>query len=241
MNLGWTQKGSILKIKSKHNKNAKIPLKHIYVYTEDFINSYYYDYIVDECNVLNIETIDEKNINVEKIYLLNKTSLFNKYGKTFKNIFKELIEKTNNELKIIFEKGIYKEFYLSNEDFKINYNVKFIDKLFNNYEVEELFFNNKKILIIADLTYDTEIDKLYYCKLFIKSIQLMRKEAKLHSWNIITIYWKGTTKYIIDEYMINNIKKTIKMDIYEYNENLDNLIIDKFCDQTNLHFYICLV
>ena len=48
-------------------------------------------------------------------------------------------------------------------------------------------------------------------------------------------------KFNIDEYMINNIKKTIKMDIYEHKENLENLIIEKFCDQTNLHFYICLI
>ena len=231
----------ILKIKSKHNKNAKIPLKHVYIYTTHFINNDYYNYIIDECNVLHIETINEQNINVEKIYLINKTSLFNKYGKIFKDIYKELTEKSNDELKTIFEKGIYKEFYLSNEDFKITYNVKFIDKLFNNYDVEELFFNNENILIIADLTYDKEIEKLYYCKLFIKSIQLMRKEAKLHSWNMIKIYWKGIPKFNIDEYMINNIKKTIKMDIYEHNENLENLIIEKFCDQTNLHFYICLI
>ena len=234
----------IYKIRSKHNKNAKIPLKNIYLFSTDtIINELYYDYIIEECNILNICNMKESEITINTQIIPNKTLLFKKYGKDFKDVFKELINFDEIKLNDIIKNKYYKDFNLTQDDFNIKYDIKFIDNIDNSkiLEMEEINFENHKIFIIADMTFDEEIEKLYYCRLFIKKIQLMRKKANLHTWDKINIYWKGQPKYTFDENMLNYIVKTIKMNIYEYDENIENIeniIIDDYCENTNLHIYV---
>jgi isoleucyl-tRNA synthetase len=237
---------SIYKLRSKNNKNAKKPIKNIYLMTNELISNRikeeYYDYISEECNILNISKIDETTVNIKKNLSPVKSFFFKKYGKEIKDTFDELINKNSEELEQILNEGQYNGFEITIDDFNINYEIKFNDNSVMNekekekeIKMEETIINNHKIFIIADMTFDEDIDKLYYGRLFSTSVQRMRKEADLHPWNKINVYWKGEPKYTFDEEMINNINKIVKMDILKYNEEIkEKIFFEKQCQKTNL-------
>lgn len=232
----------IHKIRSKNNKNAKKPIKYIYLLGEesikDKIKEEYFDYIYSECNVIEINKVNENEINVIKTLSPVKSLFFRKHGKDIKSTFDEILTKNNQELEEIILNNTFNGFEITIDEFNIDYNINFIDETKNinsDIKIEEIKINNSKIFVIGDLLHDEETDKLYYAKLFATSVQRMRKNAKLHPWNHIIVYWKGVPKYTFNEAMMVNMNKTIKMQVLEYNEEFkDKIFYQENCDKTNL-------
>lgn len=233
----------IHKIRSKNNKSAKKPIKSIYLLSDDLIKDRikeeYFDYIYSECNVIDINKVDENEIHITKTLTPVKSLFFKKHGKEIKNTFENLLTKNNQELEEILLQGIMDNFEITIDEFNINYNIKFAsdsEGVTNDYiKIEEVKINNSKIFVIADILHDEDIDKLYYAKLFSTSVQKMRKNAGLHPWNQIRVYWKGTPKYDFNETMMTNINKTIKMEVLLYNEKYkDKIFYQEDCVKTDL-------
>jgi isoleucyl-tRNA synthetase len=233
----------IHKIRSKNNKSAKKPIKSIYLLSDDLIKDKikeeYFDYIYSECNVIDINKVDENEIHITKTLTPVKSLFFKKHGKDIKNTFENLLTKNNQELEEILLQGIVDDFEITIDEFNINYNIKFAsdsEGVTNDYiKIEEVNCNNSKIFVIADILHDEDIDKLYYAKLFSTSVQKMRKNAGLHPWNQIRVYWKGTPKYDFNEAMMININKTIKMEVLLYNEEYkEKIFYQEDCVKTDL-------
>ena len=231
----------IHKIRSKNNKNAKKPIKNIYLLcpNPEIIVEKYFDYIYEECNILDIKKVNEDFLNITKSLVPVKSLFFRKYGKEIKNTFDELLTKTNEEIELILENKVYNDFEINEDMFNTNYNINFnelneINEM-NDIKLEEVKINDKKIFVIANIKHDEEIDKLYYAKLFATKTQRMRKNAGLHPWNKIKIYWEGKRKYDFNEAMTDIINKTVKMEVKEFNEEYaDNVFYQEYCDKTEL-------
>jgi len=203
----------------------------------------YFDYINEECNTQSICRADETRINITKTLVPVKSLFFRKYGKEIKNTFDELTNKTQEELEQILVSGHLNEFKVTINSFNVNYDIKFIDNNeenmnSNDIKMEEIIIDGTKVFILANTKHDEKMDKLYYGKLFSTSVQRMRKEAELHPWNKINIYWKGTPKYEFNEEMLSNINKIVKMDIFEYDEKIkEKIFFEKNCEKINLKIF----
>ena len=233
----------IHRIRSKNNKNAKKPIKNIYLYGEcvNTIKEEYFDYIYEECNVLNINKVDNSCLNITKKLVLVKSLFFKKYGKEITKTLEELNKKNNEELEDIIKNKQFNNFEIDESLFNIDYIITFLDKQeqLDNKEIklEEIKINNQPTFVIGDIKHDENTDKLYYAKLFATKVQRMRKNAGLHPWNKIKVYWEGKPKYEFNEEIMQIINKTVKMQVQSYikEENENNIFYKEECEKTGLN------
>lgn len=233
-------------IRSKNNKSLKKPIKKLYLVVDENIKSYvneeYFDYIYEECNIIELKKTEENDIKINKIYKPVQSLFFKKHGKEIKNTLDEISKKNNEELEKIIENKVYNNFEISLGEFNIEYKIEF-NKLQDHNDntklvIDEIKLHNHKIFIIVDIVDDEMTDKLYYAKLFATTIQRFRKNAGLHPWNKIKIYYHGEQKYEFNQEMKDLINKTVKMEIFPYEKKYDDKIFYKeFCDKINLNIF----
>ncbi len=250
----------IYKIRSKNNICVKKPLKKIKLLFDDNLKQHvkneYYNYIFDECNIIDIEEINNQDVIINKKIKPIKALLLKKHGKDFLLSYDELTNKNDNELEQIIKNKTYNNFEITQNEFNIDYDIEFKKEITSKItseitseitpeitpEIEnnifsEIKINNNSIIIIADIVFNQELEKLYYFRTVATTIQKLRKETMLHPWNKIKIYWFGECKYIFDVQAYEYINKTIKMEFTEYNDNAD-IYFSKYCENIGLNIYI---
>ena len=143
------------------------------------------EYIEVEGNVLDIY-FDDINKYVSKILQPNLRSIGKKFRGESKNIVKYIKECNEDDIDKFREDG-----YIMYNDIKLD--GEYMNIVNNLEEVKEdtMMYNSKNnCVIIISTEQDEKINNLYYSRKFATDIQKMRKEAKLHSWDKIDIYYE---------------------------------------------------
>jgi isoleucyl-tRNA synthetase len=199
-----------LRFKSANSTSAKVPLRNMIIgsRSNEFISDVkeLEKYLLEEINVMNVSYSDANNMLKYVVKPDNKA-----IGSKFKNNankVKELIKE--HELLIVeqFKYNRASEITLPNSEYKlsstdIEYDTVFASKLNDG----ELVTFDNGIVVIIDTTHDDNVINLYLSRLFVGTIQKLRKEAKLKPWNKINIYYETESNRLIDA--INKYKSKI--------------------------------
>ena len=232
-NIIYTIISNVHKIRGSCNLSLKKPIKSLTVLLDnDFDNIYsnrylnYLNFIFDECNVLDINFKTHDDIKVTKNIKPVKAFFFKKYGKEITETFNKVQLMDNSQLNDIINTGYHNEFRIDESLFNISYN---IDDDMSNIEIKEFTFESNNILLLVNKQHDESIDKIYYYRLVGTSIQKARKNAGLHPWDKIIVYYQYITKKydLSSSEAIEYIEKIIRVDFKENND-----ITDYFYDET---------
>lgn len=200
-----------LRMKSKVTTTAKMPIKEVIVVNED--DQYISDlkalerYMCEEINSIKVSYL--KTIGTTNFLLIPDSK---NIGQTFKakaaQIKGELGKLSQADITQYLnhpETGITVK--VNDENIILNHNMFAIKKeqtvdLNNN----QVMFNDQGLTVIADMSQDDEVLELFTMRLFITTVQKMRKNTYLKPWNKIGIY-------------------------YETDSQLVNKVVNKFYDQ----------
>lgn len=222
-----------IRSRSKNATSAKIPIKTVTIINnnQQFINDIQEleRYMNEEINSIHIKYSTLNNIIKYKIQPNHKTigikyrNLAPKIKEKIKGFSDEdinnFIEKKSIELIIEKEKII-----LTEEDLIIS---KKLDLNLGENEIATID-DETNTIVIVNLIQDEEVISLHIMRLFIVSVQNMRKQVKLKPWNKINIYYKTESdliKNIINKFY-NRIVEELLYNVYSMNEkNIDEKII----------------
>ncbi len=225
---------NVYKLRGTCNLSLKKPIKSICILHDESINTQYLNYsqfINDECNVLYINDGNPTNYNISKTITPVKALFFKKYGKDIADEFKKLQEMTLTQLEHIIDTK-YDETL-----FNINYTIS--NDSMTDYIIKEFKFDSKNIVILLDKTYDENMEKLYYYRLVATSIQKARKDAGLHPWDPINVFWSySNKKYNLDEKLaIDYITNIIRVNFEKY-QNTFNSFYTTSLDDLGITIYL---
>ena len=221
---------NIYQLRGIHNISMKKPLKSISIsvdmefdniYTNEYLK--YFNFIADECNIIDINFIPYKELNIIKQIVPVKSLFFKKYGKEINDVFNKINSMNIEELENIIEEGIYEQYVIDKSLFNINISNKHNS---DNIIYKECDFNKKKhkIIIIIDKSYDENVDKLYFYRSIASSIQKTRKLAGFHIWDKIVSYWYGNCKYDLSSNdSVEYIEKITRIKIGKYDKSPEDL------------------
>ena len=102
--------------------------------------------------------------------------------------------------------------------------------------------SQNKILILADLNEDDETLMMYYSRQFATDIQKLRKEAGLHPWNEINIYYKTEFEKLrksIEDYK-DYITNIVRYPVLNNEYTDDKLIINKDLEINDMNINVTL-
>ena len=143
-------------------------------------------FFLREINALKVEYITDPNILITKL-TGNMSSLGKKHRKSASMVKKFIDQVTDPELvrdKLIMVGG--KEILIEEEDFTVNRVM--------NYQCGKGEFSilNEGILVIIDTTRDESCIAEYRKRLFVTTVQNIRKETNLKPWDKIGIYYESS-------------------------------------------------
>ena len=225
-----------LRNKTRHT-TSKIPIKCITIAHNDsefLANLKELEiYTKEAVNVVNIKYISQYGL-VKYRAIPNDKILGRKYRKLsqsikekIRNIDKDTLKKYSDgefdKLKITVDNEIY---ILESNEYKIDIEINVDLKEHEKYTIEN------KVLVVIDLEENEEVLNLYTKTLFVRTIQDLRKEANLHPWNPIKIYYQTNNSNllnILNEH-IDIIIERIGYDVALKPElDSSNVIISKNC------------
>ena len=117
-------------------------------------------------------------------------------------------DRYNRDTKVYHHHLEYNGFYFDSSMFNINSKIEITNEstqFENNLVFREFKFDGYNLILIANMDWDEQTDKLYYYRLVATKIQKCRKEAGLHPWDPINAYYNSNPK-------INNQKFDIGID-----------------------------
>lgn len=238
---------NIYKLRGSFNISMKKPIKMINIIPshgllDNYSNSYqqYLNIVIEECNILDINIVDENNITINKEITPIKSQLFKKYGKSIAQVYEELNNMDTIQLSNILDLEEYNGYVMDNTLFDIRTSIEsnnisndsndIVFKEFNYGETKD------KIIILMDKKYDEQVDKLYYYRLVASSIQKSRKLAGLHPWNEISAFYEGETKYDLEDNEAQQyIERITKIKLNKYSQNNLNIIHSTMWDNIGLN------
>jgi isoleucyl-tRNA synthetase len=213
-----------LRMKTKDSTSIRVPLKKVIIshndgkYLEDIQS--FESFVQDELNCINFE-YNKLDDAVKFKVMPNNKSLGTKYKKAAIDIKKELevihltdgskdmLRKFNNkEIDNIdvTAKGV--AYQLTSEDFTLQ-----IEPIASD-NPDMLCIIEEELMVSIDQAYDEEVHDLYMARLFVKTVQDIRKSSDLRPWNPITIYVDGNNHVAskVEQYkdkILAKIKNTI--------------------------------
>jgi isoleucyl-tRNA synthetase len=201
---------NIYKLRGSYNISMKKPIKMVSIIPSQglldrFSNRFqeYLNIVMEECNILEINVLEENNIKINKEITPLKSQLFKKFGRGISKVYDELVKMDCDELSNILDLEDYNGFVLDQTMFDIKTNIELNNNSndSNDYVYKDFSYGEvkDKIIILMDKKYDEEVDKLYYYRLVATSIQKSRKLAGLHPWNVISAYYEGDSKYDLEK------------------------------------------
>lgn len=239
----------IYQMRSLNNISLKKPVKSVGLIWDDSLVSRYSDrfkeylgMVIDECNLLDLQLIDQNDIKINKSIVPIKALFFKKYGKQIQPVYDELLKWNSEKLDdFINNGGIYKLYHQNTntndsgsviskyDEFELdstmfNYNYSIDSNLFNmNNSIVFKEFNFReykdKIILLMDKSWDESNDKIYYYRLVATSIQKSRKEAGLHPWDEIMASWEGEPKYSLEtDEALDYIEKITRIKLDDYSK-----------------------
>ncbi len=242
----------IYQIRGTNNISLKKPIKNVKIAVDSIIETKYSsnyknykNFVLDECNILKLDFVDQQAVNIQKQIIPVKSLIFKKFGKAVGPVFEELIKMNTEQLETILDEKKYKDFEIDNTLFNFNYSISVngsveshedeqiestgqiesseINPTNPNLTFKQIKFENSNIIVVANLDYDESVDKLFYYRVVATQIQKARKEAGLHPWDPATSYYSGDTKYPLDtqeaRQFIQNITR-INFEKYEGQEHM---------------------
>lgn len=233
----------------RHTKNAtsaKVTLNSVTIATDN-------NQLIDDLKELNVYLLEE--INSLKITYLPTIGLvkykattnrknigqrFKKQASEVANFLNELDQDTlrdiyNKTNQIIMNKYILikdVDFYVTTED----------NHVLAEFEHSSVTSGN---LIIINAEYTKTVDELYKKKLFIRSIQELRKINNLHPWDPISIYYGSENNQLLD--IINNYSDIISNDldkpIYQMHDldSTKKIIANEICSIDGIDMRIIII
>jgi isoleucyl-tRNA synthetase len=215
------------KLRGISNISLKKPIKDVTIITDSYINQNYLTFVFDECNILDIhiKTFDE--VKVTKTIKPIKALIFKKHGKNIIETYNKIETMNEAELEKIINNGYYENFDLDISLFNISY---LVEGETANIEIKEFTLNNNKIIILLNKDYDESLDKIYYYRLIATNIQKTRKNAGLHPWDPINVYFENiNSKYNLNcTEAIEYINKIIRVEFKEYDGNNNHFYHEEY-------------
>lgn len=186
--------GNIKRLRSINNISAKKPVKSVVVIVDDTFDLLkikdHLHYIVDECNIMNLEFKRESEVKIERSIKPVKALFFKEYGKKVTSTFALFCKMNSTEIDSVLNTN-FNGFYITESLFNVNINI--------DSDVNSVNFSFKchesNFMVVLDKTYDENTDKLYYYRLISRLIQTLRKELELHIWDRVKVFWNGEPKY----------------------------------------------
>ena len=203
--------GMVRNCRSKTVKfgSARVPIKRILVIHDDteFLEDLkiFEKYMYEEINTIKIEY--SQNANVKYKIEPNNKQLGLKYRKlaTFVKDQLALVSQEDIKAHLVNNIGIT----IKMED---NSTVTLDDTCFNivknealSLKANELGLAEQNCMVIFDASYDDQVIELYLMRLFIVSVQKMRKNTNLRPWNKIGIYYE-TDSDVFEKAICKQIK-----------------------------------
>lgn len=212
-----------LRSSSKDAKSVKFPLQDVYVYTDDpkFLEDMLVlpsSYLIRELNTLSMDLGDINEFCTLKA-IPNFKSIGTKYKTNTKEIAEHIRKLSHEELK---SGNFSNKFNLNSEDMDISY--KFNKEY--NFPYYSVIRNGMAVIINTEK--NETVMKIYKERLFLTSIQKMRKTARLKSADNISI------GYCTDPEMTNIIKESEQKLSSQINCVFENLEVETCV------FYQCL-
>jgi isoleucyl-tRNA synthetase len=215
-------------LRSKSNKfsSAKVPLKNVTIVNEDkeFLDDlkFFEKYMYEELNALNITYSD--SVEVKYKVIPDSKLIGQKYKKRSNEIKQKLLALSQQEIKSYLEKNLD----VLKSSFHENLSERKILKLENGEDIDGKMFNVVKdealslreyelgladgqCVVIVNANYDSEVIEKYLMRLFIVSVQKLRKNSSLRPWNKIGIYYQTDSDVIV---------RTIESNLKLINEEL---------------------
>ena len=200
----------VLSIRSKNNINMKTPLEQIIVRTSDnicLILKKYSNFILDELNILNLK-VDEFDWELIKI---NLRPNFQSLKLTYRTEID--IKEITESIKLIQSSSDHKYNLAQGKDIKVDrflikpsmFNIMIEPNIMENYKSQYSYNSGYNYCVDLNINQTEQIKELYYARVLATTFQKMRKNANLHSWDVIKIGYIGHLKYPIEK-----LEQTIK-------------------------------
>jgi isoleucyl-tRNA synthetase len=196
-------------LRSQEGMNQKMCLRKLIVGHSDdmFLKDVHEmkDIIQSQTTSLDIEFVkDEKYISY--IACPNKKSVGKKFGKDTRKVISIIEKMSENTILGLKQKG---SVYVS--DFKIE-----MDDIVIKTKIDTDMKGSVEdgILVLIDPMQDRETKELYHARVLSTEIQQMRKEAGLHVWDIISIYYSTDDSFLNE--MIESQREYIKDKVMYY-------------------------
>ncbi|ARF09657.1 isoleucyl-tRNA synthetase [Indivirus ILV1] len=221
----------VLRTKSKNFNSVKTPIKNITIVHDD-------EEFIDDLKIFEKYMFEELN----SIRLSYSTHVDAKYkvepnhkliGANYRKLSNQIKEKL-----LTLDQDTIKQ-YLDKKESDTNLSITLSDgsiiNLHNNmYTIvkdealslgpNELGVADNNLIVILDANYDNEVIEKYLMRLFIVTVQKMRKNTNLRPWNKIGIYYK-TQSELVKNAIINNQKNINEELFYEVKYLEDDVII----------------
>ena len=214
----------VMSIRSKNNLSMKMPLENIIVRTsEDICNilKKYSNFIIDELNILDIIvdifewseielSIKPNFTEIKKVISIN--SDLDNIINIIQNLNKDQIQLLLQNQSII-DNSIVINPVMCNIIIKPN-NI-------NNYVSQYAFIDGYNYNVYLNIIISDRIRELSYAKLLASTFQKMRKYAKLHPWDPISLGYTGNLSYPICKlsYIIYSVCDCDMIDLTNKNIN----------------------
>lgn len=218
----------LYQLRGINNISLKKPLKSVclvidpeldYKYSTRYLN--YLNFVTDECNIMDLQIIDKTRVNITKSISPIKALIFKQWGKSVSQTFDELTKMNVNELEqIIGLTDGYNGFKFEKSHFNINSKIEIVGQTSGNLVNKEFKFDNYNLILIGNIDWDENTDKIYYYRLVATSVQKCRKLAEVHPWDPIVCYYSGVPKYGLDN-----------QDAVEYINKITRIKFDKYSGQ----------
>ena len=224
-----------LRDKTTTHSSIKVPLKSITIALDENNNEEDIKYMEEYLYCEEINVLDVKYKKLDEIEFKFKVNPDNKLlGQKYKDKCKQILKDIFN-----INQEILKKIYYNEIDFVESNGTKLLKE-----ELNVLPILNNKDEIIEDNIYvnintiiDMEVENLNKIRIFIMEIQQLRKNAGLHPWDNIFIYYEtndNQLKVIINNYL-DKIHKKISKPIYYYSDIINNTHLGNFIIKNTLN------
>lgn len=189
---------TIRRLKQKQNfKNTsqRFPIKSAVIFIKDDLvdgAKGAKEYFINECNILDVEFKPYSSANIIHEISPNDKNLGKKFRDKRKDVIKSIMKMSKDEILELLNGG----FVITSEGFTVETeDVKFKIKL-NDVRDGDVVDISKDLIIILDTGITKEMTDLFTVRLFRRQIQECRKNAGLHPWEPIKIFYKGNEEFV---------------------------------------------
>jgi isoleucyl-tRNA synthetase len=235
----------IYMLRSSNNISLKKPIKSISLVIDPELDSKYstryrdyMNFVSEECNIMDLQIIDKSQVKITKTISPIKALIFKTWGKSVSTVFDQLMKMNSEELEQIIESTEgHDGFKFEKSHFNCNSKIEIIGQMDKNLTYREFKFDGYNLIMIGNLDWDEQTDKLYYYRLVATRIQRCRKLAGVHPWDPINSYYSGKPKYDLDSpESLDYINKITRIQLFKHSGQ--NVFFEQDFDDIELK--ICL-